>query len=149
MALASHVSVVPNHITGRIVPLKFRFDVAMSAKLGMDLQPKDMTPADKEFSKNAIKDYYSIRSIVQFGDLYRLLSPYENKRTAMMYVTEDQNDAVLFTYLLKKSINGNTQPLILEGLDSDKNYRVTELNKETKDIRGLRRWTERYFRATI
>ena len=132
MALASHVSVVPNHITGRIVPLKFRFDVAMSAKLGMDLQPKDMTPADKEFSKNAIKDYYSIRSIVQFGDLYRLLSPYENKRTAMMYVTEDQNDAVLFTYLLKKSINGNTQPLILEGLDSDKNYRVTELNKETK-----------------
>lgn len=132
MALASHVSVVPNHITGRIVPLKFRFDVAMSAKLGMDLQPKDMTPEDKEFSKNAIKDYYSIRSIVQFGDLYRLLSPYENKRTAMMYVTEDQNDAVLFTYLLKKSINGNTQPLILEGLDSDKNYRVTELNKETK-----------------
>ena len=132
MALASHVSVVPNHITGRIVPLKFRFDVAMSAKLGMDLQPKDMTPADKEFSKNAIKDYYSIRSIVQFGDLYRLLSPYENKRTAMMYVTEDQNDAVLFTYLLKKSINGNTQPLILEGLDPDKNYRVTELNKETK-----------------
>lgn len=49
-----------------------------------------------------------------------------------MYVTEDQNDAVLFTYLLKKSINGNTQPLILEGLDPDKNYRVTELNKETK-----------------
>ena len=91
-----------------------------------------MTPEDKEFSKNAIKDYYSIRSIVQFGDLYRLLSPYENKRTAMMYVTEDQNDAVLFTYLLKKSINGNTQPLILEGLDPDKNYRVTELNKETK-----------------
>ena len=80
----------------------------MSAKLGMDLQPKDMTPEDKEFSKNAIKDYYSIRSIVWFGDLYRLLSPYENKRTAMMYVTEDQNDAVLFTYLLKKSINGNT-----------------------------------------
>ena len=30
MALASHVSVVPNHITGRIVPLKFRFDVAIT-----------------------------------------------------------------------------------------------------------------------
>lgn len=90
MALASHVSVVPNHITGRTVPLKFRFDVAMSAKLGMDLQPKDMTPEEKEFSKNAIKEYYGIREIVQHGDLYRLLSPYENERTAMMYVSEDK-----------------------------------------------------------
>lgn len=129
MALASHVSVVPNHITGRTTPLKFRFDVAMSAKLGMDLQPKDMTSEDKEFSKNAIKDYYGIRTIVQFGDLYRLLSPYTSKRTAMMYVTENRDDAVLFTYLLKKDIYGNTQPLILEGLDPDRNYRVTELNK--------------------
>ena len=132
MALASHVSVTPNHITGRTVPLKFRFDVAMSAKLGMDLQPKDMTSEDKEFSKKAIQDYYKIRSIVQFGNLYRLLSPYTNKRTAMMYATEDQNDAVIFSYLLKKDIYGNTQPLILSGLDPDKNYKLTELNKAPK-----------------
>lgn len=129
MALASHVSVVPNHITGRTEPLKFRFDVAMSAKLGMDLQPKDMSPEDKTFSRNAIKDYYKIRPIVQFGDLYRLLSPYESRRTAMMYVAEDKSEAVLFAYLLKKTINGDTQPLILEGLDPARNYKVTELNK--------------------
>lgn len=130
MALASHVSVVPNHITGRTVPLKFRFDVAMSAKLGMDLQPKDMTPEEKEFSKNAIKEYYGIREIVQHGDLYRLLSPYENERTAMMYVSEDKKDAVVFTYLLEKVINGgNNQVLYLKGLDPNKRYRLNELNK--------------------
>lgn len=129
MALASHVSVVPNHITGRSVPLKFRFDVAMSAKLGMDLQPKDMTPQEKEFSKKAIQEYYGIREIVQHGDLYRLLSPYDNKRTAMMYVSEDGNDAVVFSYLLKKSINGNTQPLVLNGLDPNKMYKLNEVNK--------------------
>lgn len=131
MALASHVSVVPNHITGRTVPLKFRFDVAMSAKLGMDLQPKDMTPEEKEFSKNAIKEYYGIREIVQFGDLYRLLSPYKNERTAMMYVSEDKHEAVVFSYLLEKVINGgNNQPLYLNGLDPDKMYTVKELNKQ-------------------
>ncbi len=131
MALASHVSVVPNHITGRIVPLKFRFDVAMSAKLGMDLQPKDMSADDREFSKKAIKDYYSIREIVQFGDLYRLLSPYTSQRTAMMYVSEDKNDAVLFSYLLEKEINGaNNQVLYLKGLQPDKKYILTELNKD-------------------
>jgi alpha-galactosidase len=134
MALASHVSVVPNHITGRTVPLKFRFDVAMSGKLGMDLQPKDMTVDDKEFSKKAIKDYYSIREIVQFGDLYRLLSPYKSQRAAMMYVSESSNDAVVYAYLLDKEINGgNNQPLLLKGLDPLKKYKLTELSKDSKN----------------
>lgn len=132
MALASHVSVVPNHITGRSTPIKFRFDVAMSAKLGMDMQPKDMSPEEKEFSKKAIQEYYGIREIVQFGDLYRLLTPYQNERTAMMYVSEDGGNAVVFSYLLKKSIYGNTQPLILKGLDPKKMYKAIEINKDTK-----------------
>lgn len=133
MALASHVSVVPNHITGRITPLKFRFDVAMSAKLGMDLQPKNMTEEEIAFSKNAIQEYYKIREIVQQGDLYRLLSPYTNQRTAMMYVNETKTQAVVFAYLLEKAINGgNNQVLYLKGLDPDKNYRLTEINKDTK-----------------
>ncbi len=130
MALASHVSVVPNHLTGRSVPLKFRFDVAMSAKLGMDLQPMDMSPEEKEFSKNAIKTYSDIREVVQFGDLYRLLSPYTNPRTAMMYVTDNKEEAVVFSYLLNKAIYGNTQALILRGLDPDKMYKLTEINKD-------------------
>lgn len=132
MALASHVSVVPNHITKRIIPLKFRFDVAMSAKLGMDLQPKDMSDEDKQFAKNAIQEYYGIRSIVQQGDLYRLLSPYEGRRTAMQYVTEDKQKSVVFSYLLKKTINGERTPLVLQGLDPNKHYTVKEINKDPK-----------------
>lgn len=131
MALASHVSASPCHQTGRVTPLKFRFDVAMSAKLGMDVQPMNMTEEEKEFSKNAIKEYYTFREIVQHGDLYRLLSPYTNPRTAMMYVSEDKQDAVVFTYLLEKVINGgNNQVLYLKGLDPNKTYRLNELNKE-------------------
>jgi alpha-galactosidase len=130
MALASHVSVVPNHITQRITPLKFRFDVAMSAKLGMDLQPRDMSPEEKAFSKNAIQEYYKIRDIVQFGELYRLLSPYTNDRAAMMYVSDQADRAVVFAYQLKKAIQGNKQPLVLKGLDPDKNYLLREVNKD-------------------
>lgn len=137
MALASHVSVTPNHITGRTEPLKFRFDVAMSAKLGMDLQPKNMTEEERAFSKNAIKEYYGIRPIVQFGDLYRLLSPYTSVRTAMMYVSESKDKAVVFSYLLKKCIYGDTQPLILKGLDANKTYTVKEVNKNEKKYSWL------------
>ena len=42
IAMASHVSADKNHQTGRRIPLKFRFDVAMSGRLGMEIQPKDM-----------------------------------------------------------------------------------------------------------
>jgi alpha-galactosidase len=133
MALASHVSVTPNHQTQRTTPLKFRFDVAMSAKLGMDLQPRDMSEEDKAFAKEAIQQYYKIRPVVQFGDLYRLISPYNSPRAAMMYVSQDQNEAVVFSYLLKKQIHSDHQVLFLQGLDPDKQYTITEINRHPKN----------------
>ncbi len=67
---------------------------------------------------------------MQFGDLYRLLSPYSNQRAAFMYVSQDMKQSVVFTYLLKKAIYGNYQPLILKGLDPNKIYKITEINKD-------------------
>lgn len=130
--LASHVSVVPNHMTQRTTPLKFRFDVAMSAKLGMDLQPKDMSPAEKEFSRNAIQEYNRVKHIVQRGDLYRLLSPYTSNRVALMYTLPDQKEALVFSYLKKKEIYSDTQVLYMHGLDPKKNYTLKEVNKDPK-----------------
>ena len=42
IATANHVTTCPNHQTGRSTPLKFRFDVAMSGRLGLELNPADM-----------------------------------------------------------------------------------------------------------
>lgn len=128
LGLASHVSVVPNHITQRTTPLKFRFDVAMSAKLGMDLQPRDMSAEEKAFSQNAIHEYNNIKHIVQRGDLYRLLSPYTNHRASLMYALPDQKEALVFSYLLKKEIYGNDQVLYMHGLDPKRNYTIREVN---------------------
>lgn len=91
IAMASHVSADKNHQTGRRIPLKFRFDVAMSGRLGMEIQPKDMNDVDKAFAKRAIAAYKDIRPVVQFGDLYRLVSPYDNKGvSSLMYVTSER-----------------------------------------------------------
>lgn len=137
IGLASHVSVVPNHITQRTTPLKFRFDVAMSAKLGMDLQPKDMTPEEKDFSRKAIQEYNGIRHIIQTGDLYRLLSPYESNRVALMYATPNQKEALVFSYLKKKEIYGDSQVLYMHGLDPKRNYVLKEINKAPKKYSWL------------
>jgi alpha-galactosidase len=129
IGLASHVSASPNHITNRSFSLKTRFDIAMAAKLGMDLQPSQMTEKEYAFSKNAIQTYKDIRKTILFGDLYRILSPYTSNRTAYMYVNEAKDEAVVFNFLIRKEIYVTPHPYTLQGLDPDKQYKLTEINK--------------------
>lgn len=57
IAMASHISAAPNHQTFRTIPLKYRIDVAMSGRLGMEIQPKNMTDEEKDLCRKAIADY--------------------------------------------------------------------------------------------
>lgn len=134
VAMASHVSADRNHQTGRRIPLKFRFDVAMSGRLGMEIQPKDMSEGDKAFAARAISAYKSIRPVVQFGDLYRLVSPYDNKGlSSLMYVTPGKDRAVFYVYKISHFINMLIPQVRLNGLDAEKNYRIVDLTAEKED----------------
>jgi alpha-galactosidase len=131
--MASHVSASPNHQTGREIPLKYRFDIAMTGRLGLEMQPKDLTPEEVEFSKKAIESYKSIRPVIQFGDLYRLVSPYENFGMAsLMYATPEKDRAVVFAFNTDKNLQYKYPALKLRGLDPKKNYRIEELNRERR-----------------
>lgn len=133
IGLASHVSVSPNHISGRSTPLKFRFDIAMAAKLGMDLQPSQMTEKEYAFSKSAIQTYKEIRNTILMGDLYRILSPYKENRTVYMYVNEDKSQAVVFNFLVRKEVYPKPPTILLQGLDPDKKYILKEINRNPDD----------------
>ena len=129
---ASHVSASPNHQTGRVLPIKYRFDVAMSGRLGMEIQPKNMKPEELEFAKRAIAAYKEIRPVVQFGDQYRLLSPYENPVAALMYADEAKNNAAVFAYRLDY-LHGQPVPMLrLDGVDENKNYRIKDLTPQNE-----------------
>lgn len=134
IAMAAHVSADKNHQTGRYLPLKFRFDVAMSGRLGMEMQPEDMTEADKEFTQRAIQAYKGIRPIVQFGDLYRLISPYENKGVAsLMYVVPEKDRAVFYAYKMNHFINMTIPNVKMNGLDPQKKYQLIDLTPLSKN----------------
>ena len=134
IAMAAHVSADKNHQTGRYLPLKFRFDVAMSGRLGMEMQPEDMTEADKEFTQRAIQAYTGIRPIVQFGDLYRLISPYENKGVAsLMYVAPEKDRAVFYAYKMNHFINMTIPNVKMNGLDPQKKYQLIDLTPLSKN----------------
>ena len=128
VAQASHVSASPNHQTGRVVPIKFRFDVAMSGRLGMEIQPKNMTPEELEFSKRAIAAYKDVRPVVQLGNQYRLISPYDKGAVAaLMYVDDNKDHAAVFAYRTDYLHNQQVPKIRLDGVDPDKYYLIRDL----------------------
>ena len=127
MAMAQHVSASPNHQTGRVIPLKFRFDVAMTGRLGMEMKPSDLNDREREYAKKAVAFYKEIRPIIQLGDQYRLLSPYEgNGFCSEMFVTEDKSEAVFFCYKFENYVDLHTPRWRMAGLDPDATYRLNE-----------------------
>ncbi len=133
VASGAHVSTNPNHQTGRITPLKFRFDVAMTGRLGLELQPKDIPDGEWTFAAEAISNYKQIvRPMVTQGDLYRILSPYDrsNKYAAQMYVAKDKASAVFFAFCTDFNDRGILPQLLFNGLDREKKYRIKEINKK-------------------
>ena len=130
IAMASHISAVPNHTVFRTTALKYRIDVAMSGRLGMEIQPKNMTDEEKALCKKAITEYKEIRPIVQFGDIYRLVSPYDKKGVAsLMYVAEDKDRAVFYWWKTESFQNEHLPRVKMAGLNPDKMYTIRELNR--------------------
>lgn len=135
VAMASHASVETNYQTGRKTPIKLRFDVAMSGRMGMELQPADMNAEDKAFARRAIEDYKKIRPVVQQGDLYRLISPYDKSGYAsLMYVSPEKDHAAYFVYKMEQYHNMPRPAFRMAGLDPQKRYLVRELTVAGKPL---------------
>jgi alpha-galactosidase len=120
---------VCNHITswGK-QSLKFRTDVAMMGKMGYDLQVNELTAKELKFSQDAISNYKRLSDIIWHGDLFRLVSPYDQNRASLMYVNSDKSRAVLFEYTLNSRFGETFGRIKLQGLDPARTYKITEIN---------------------
>lgn len=125
-AVGAHVTHMGRH------PFKFAFDVAMSGTLGMDADPTKMSDEEKAVTKRAVEVYKSkLREVVQLGDVYRLVSPYEDSRASLMYVSGKKDKAVVFVYQVKNA--SDTPTIRLQGLDAAKNYVIEEVNIDSPE----------------
>ena len=130
IAMACHISATPNHTVFRTTAMKYRIDVAMSGRLGMEIQPKNMTDEEKALCRKAISEYKQIRPIVQFGNIYRLVSPYDRKGLAsMMYVNDQKDKAVWYWWKTESFQNEHLPRVKMAGLDANRMYKVHELNR--------------------
>lgn len=126
---ASHflpANVVGAHVTREgDRPVAFACAVAMSARFGFDIDFASMTGDELAVCRHAVALYKDIRSLVQQGELWRLVPP--DDRAALSYVSADGRQAVLFAFQLTARAD-EVDPLRLGGLDPDRTFEITTVD---------------------
>jgi alpha-galactosidase len=90
-----------------------------------------MTENELKFSQTAILNYKRLIDVIWHGNLYRLISPYDENRAVLMYVNSEKNRAVLFAYTLNTRFGETINRVRLQGLDQVKTYKIQEINVST------------------
>ena len=131
-SIGSHVSVVPNHQVFRETPLHTRANAAYFGTFGYELDLNKLTEEEQQQVKAQIRFMKQYRKLIQFGDFYRLKSPFDGDGnvTAWMVVSEDRREAVLGWYRVLYHANQPLGRLRLKGLDEALCYRITEDGRE-------------------
>ena len=123
--VGSHVSVCPNHQTGRSVSMKTRGIVAMAGTFGYELDITKLSEDDKEIVKVQVEEFKKYYDLIQNGDYYRLTddgskSPY----VAWEFAAADQSEALLNVVVLRAKANPILHTVQVKGLKPDAVYRV-------------------------
>ena len=117
------------HVTewNRRASIKFRVDVAFQGKLGFDIGLKGLSNDDRQYCREAIKEYKRLKEVVWSPNLYRLVSPYEGQHCVVQRVDDSKSRSVVFAYDIHPRYGETILPTRLMGLDAEAKYRVKEI----------------------
>ena len=127
--MSCHVSVTPNHQTGRITDIKTRADIAHLGATGYELDTSSFTDEDRSTVREQVSEYLEMEDLVLSGDLYRLDNPLSSNYFAFMLVSKDKCRAEV-TYYRRMSGVGKSNEIkytALTGLAPEKKYYCPEL----------------------
>jgi alpha-galactosidase len=134
------VTDVPSGIDRRVVPLKFRFLVAMTGSLGVGGNLNKWTPEEMQAATQFVAYDKRIRGTVQRGGLYRLIAPEGSEVSATEYVSQDGRQAVLFAFLHSQQFGTPFPTVFLRGLDETAMYKLQAIDPtqvtETENVSG-------------
>lgn len=121
--MGAHVSVVPNHQVFRKTPLHTRANVAYFGVFGYELDMNTLSQEEITEIKEQIRFVKQYRTVLQFGDFYRLKSPFSGNTVVWMCVSEDQKTAIVGWYRILNEVNASFNRVCLQGLREDLLYR--------------------------
>lgn len=126
LTVGSHVSAVPNHQTGRSVSLHTRGVVAMAGAFGYELDPEKLAEDEKEAVREQIRQYKGQEELIRRGRYYRLSDPFTQACAAWMFVSKEQNRALVSVVMLETHGNMTVSYVKMKGLKPDAVYRDTK-----------------------
>ena len=127
-AMGAHVSVCPNHGTSISTPLKTRGVVAYFGTYGLELDVTKMTDDEKDEVKRQIKEFKKYYSLIQYGDYYRLQSPFDKDKFYCVWqvVSEDKKESLVASVRHKMEAGFVHEIIKLKGLKPDAYYRIND-----------------------
>ena len=115
-AMGAHVS------ASRRAGYDTKGNVALWGSFGYELDPNKFTEEEKRIVKRQVKEYHKYYDVIHYGDLYRLVTPFENPyRVAWEFVSEDKNEALLTSVIMREPAD-RAFYIKLKGLDPNKYY---------------------------
>ena len=121
-AMGAHVSVTPNHQTGRVTPFDMRGLVAMTGAFGYELDLERLSEEECEQVRAQVQRYRAWAPLLQSGGLYRLRSPFQGSDAAWMVVSAQGDEAVVFYFNTHVPPHAPVDRLRLAGLDAQAAY---------------------------
>lgn len=119
--MGSHVSVCPNHQTGRTTPFETRAIVASAGTFGYELDLEKLTDEEKKLAKEQILKYKEMEHLVQSGDYYRLTDPGENHfYTLWQFVSKDKKETIIHGMI--ESVRPRYAYFKVKGLNPEATY---------------------------
>lgn len=125
-----HVSVCPNHQSGRVTPFASRGDIAHLGATGYELDTSKCSEEEITQIKEQVREYRDMQDLILYGDLYRLNNPLEENLFCEMLVSKNQEKAHITLMQPIHIPNGKAIRIYPRGLHPDKVYRVSELGLE-------------------
>ena len=124
--IGAHVSDSPSAQVLRKTPLETRFNVSAFGLLGYELDITQLTSFETKIIKKQIDFYKEHRQLLQFGDLYRLKSPFKTNEMHLLVVSKDKKEAVLGLFQTLQEPNAEYLKVPLSMLDPNKTYKITK-----------------------
>ncbi len=129
-AAGSHVSAVPNHQTGRVVPVHTRGVVAMAGTFGYELDLSRIKEEEKEEIRSQIALYKRYAPLIQNGIYYRLSNPFKDEIAAWEFISEDKSRVLLNAVMLEVHGNMTVNYIKPRGLNEEAMYRDVKTGRE-------------------
>ena len=132
------VSWVTGNANHQPTSFEYKFDVSMAGVLAVGDDLRKWGDAEKAVATKKIAEYKVIRPLVQQGNVFRLVSPFENDRSALQYQEDGGTKSAVICYNMAEYLphsqfaGRGATTLKLKGLEANQLYSVQKIEEREK-----------------